>query len=1030
LAQPNILRNLRKIQPSENYVVTNWNSSSGLPQNSINRICQDKNGIIWLATYGGLVRFDGARFKIFSCKNYPELFSDRIVSLFVDSKNNIWLSNEQGKIILFDGRAFLDLTSKFKVNFNIAYNFNEDSKGNLYIKVDSTLFYYSNGKAETVQFSKDGKPTSKVRLFETGLNLINDTLFISQENYLSLVFNGKCVKTIRVEKPSSYTYSLLANKDGYWFINDNKLYFSKTFNGIPRAKDLFPTVKFTKIYDSGSTMLGATLNQGLYQIKKDFTIERIFSQNQIPTLQRTSLLIDTENNWWVGTELNGVYYIKRKFLYTLNKSFGLDMTNTYPIFQDSKGSIWLGQNRGLIRIEKNKLIRVDREYFNSPPIIWGIAEDKQKNIWLGANGSGLTRIRNKSLENFTPQVTEKTGLNFFSLYKDSKDRIWMGSIGCITKYETGKFSFYTPFNDRKNIYRNIIEDKQGVLWFASDKGLVKYSNNQFTLIESINAVSSRALYIDRQNRLWIGTYGNGLRIKVGEKYYSLRYREGLFSDIVSAVAEDYKGNYWFTCNNGIFRIRETDIENFLKGNQSTVTSINYGTGEGLENIEFNGGCQPSWMRDNDGNLWFPSFSGPVVVDVNALKEPVSKPSVQIDNLNYKNIFYAPGDKISLPSDYTSFTINIIAPSFTSPVNVRFKYRLIGSSDEWIDTGNKREFVFQKLPYGNYEFQILASDSYGNWSTVPATIRFTVESNFWETPYFYILLTLAVSSIFVYFLLFRLRLARKNQEKLELIVEDRTKSLKAAKEEAEKSASEEKMLRAKAEEENRQKLELLRIVSHDLKNPISAIKGFSEILLEDGDLNEDNKNLVGMLQDASERMIELITQLLNFSRFEGESFRILRSNIIAKDEVEKIVERFKTQAIKKEQKLVKEFQIAESSIFVDNVLFSQIIENLIGNAIKYSPLGKEIIVKLWEDQEKVFISIKDFGQGFSEKDKANLYKPFVKLSSTPTAGEMSSGLGLTIVKKFVELNEGVLSLESQKGVGSAFTVEFKKVTTIT
>lgn len=1024
-AQPGILKNLRKILPSEKYVVTNWNSNNGLPQNSVNRICQDKNGFIWMATYGGLVRFDGTRFKVFSSKNYPELSSDRIVSLYVDSKNNIWFSNEIGKIILFDGKIFHDLSSKFKVNFNMAYNFNEDSKGNMYVKVDSTLFYYSNGKAEIVEFSIQGKSYTKERLYETSPNLFNDTLFISHENYLSIVYMGKSVKTIRIEKSAKYTYSLLANSDGYWFINDNRLYFSKTFNDISRAKNLFPNIKFTRIYDSGTMLLAATFNQGIFQINKDFTIERIFSPAQVPTFQRTTLLIDSENNWWIGTELKGIYYVKRRFLYTLDKTYGLGITNSYPIFQNSDGSIWIGQNRGLLKIHKNKLIHIDKEYFKSPPIIWGIAEDRKKDIWLASNASGLYRIKGKLLEDLTPQVAKETGLNLFSVYRDSKDRMWTGSVGSISKYEDGKFSFFAPFNDKKNIYRNIIEDKENTIWFASDKGLIRFSNNQFSMIDSINAKSARALYIDKKQRLWIGTYGNGLRIKVGNKYYSIHFKDGLFSDIISAIAEDFKGNFWFTCNNGIFRIRETDIDDYLSGRKNSVTSINYGNEEGLDNIEFNGGCQPSWMRDYEGNLWFPSFSGPVIVDVNSMKDPVFKPAVKIDNLIYKNIYYSPDDKIILPSDYINFSINVAAPSFSSPSNVRFKYRLLGNNDEWVSIGNKREFVFQKLPYGDYEFQILASDSYGNWSTVPASIKFNVASRFFETPLFYIIISLAVSSVFVFFLLLRLKLARKNQEKLELIVEERTSSLKTAKNLAELSANEEKMLRAKAEEENRQKLELLRIVSHDLKNPLSAIRGYSELLLDDGELNDDDKNLVKMLDDASVSMVELITQLLNFSRFEGESFRINLSNIIVKSEVDKIIERFKSQAGKKEQKIIKDFNIEGSTIFVDTTLFTQIIENLIGNAVKYSAFGKEIVVKLREDKEKVFICIQDFGQGFSEADKENLYKPFVKLSSIPTGGEMSSGLGLTIVKKFVELNEGTISLESKKGVGSVFTLEFKK-----
>jgi signal transduction histidine kinase/ligand-binding sensor domain-containing protein len=1025
-AQPRVLEDLRKIQPSEKYVLTNWTSNSGLPQNSVNKICQDKNGIIWIATYGGLVRFDGSRFKTFAYKNYPELYSDRMVSVFADSKNNVWLSNEQGRIIVFNGRSFKDISSKFSGSTTIAHNFAEDSKGNIYIEVDSSLFYYSNGKAETVKFLVNKKLVSKLLLYDACPVLYNDTLIVSHDNSLSFIYNGMFVKTVHINKPSALNHSIIINKSGCWFVNDNKLYFAKNSSNIPRANNIFPKIKFSRLYSLGSKLLAATVNQGIYLINDNSTIEQLYNQSQISSSLRTTLFIDSDKNFWVGTELNGLYYIKRKFLYTLNKSFGLSVTNTYPIFKSSDGSIWIGHNPGLTKLENNGHNHFSKKQFPSFPVVWGLAEDKDKSIWMATNGTGLMRLKHNAVENFTPQVIKKAGFNFFSIYNDSKNRMWMGSLGCITKYENGKFSFFFPFDDRRNIYRNILEDKQGVMWFASDKGLIKYSNEKFTLIDSLNATSARALYIDRKNRLWVGTYGNGLRIKVGNKFFKMRLGNGLFSDIISAVVEDYKGSYWFTCNNGIFRIRETDIDNYLSGKTKSVTSINYGNDEGLDNIEFNGGCQPSWMRDFEGNLWFPSFCGAVVVAVDEMRHSISKPSVKIDNLVYKDRTYYPGDKISLPSDYTSFTINIVAPSFTSPTNVRFKYRLLGSSDEWLDASSRRLFTFQKLPYGDYEFQILASDGYGNWSTKPASIKFTVESRFTETPYFYILLTLIVSSIFVLFLFMRLKLAEKNQAKLELIVEERTRSMKEAKEEAEKAAREEKVLRAKAEEENRQKLELLRIVSHDLKNPISAISGFTEMLIEDGQLNEENKNIVEMVQDASSGMIELITQLLNFSRFEGDGFQVLKSNILVKQEVDKVIERLRNQASKKQQTITKDYRITGCKIFADNILFSQIIENLVCNAIKYSPLGKEIIVKIIENDEKVFIQVKDFGQGFSEKDKANLYKPFAKLSSTPTAGEVSSGLGLTIVKKFVLLNDGVINLESQKGIGSEFTIEFNKV----
>jgi signal transduction histidine kinase/streptogramin lyase len=710
----------------------------------------------------------------------------------------------------------------------------------------------------------------------------------------------------------------------------------------------------------------------------------------------------------------------------LNKDFGLESANTYPIFKSSSGNIWIGQNPGFFKIEKNKIVPWNKLYWEGPPVTWAITEDTDKNIWVACNGGGLHRIGKKGRENLSPLIEKGAGLLFFSAYKDSKNRLWFGSLGHITKYENGKFTFYTPFGNYRNIYRQILEDDAGTLWFGSDLGLVKYEGGNFVMLDSLKAQSARALYVDSKKRLWIGTYGNGIRIKVRDKFYSLRYKDGLFSDIVSSIVEDFRGNFWFTCNNGIFRIKEKDIDAFLNGKSDNVNSLSYGNEEGLENIEFNGGCQPSWMRDGDGNLWFPSFSGPVVVDINSINSPKNKFTVLIENLTYKDSVFLPGDKIVLPADYTNFTINLIAPSYASSKNMRFKYRLLGSSEEWIDIGKKREVFFQKLPYGKYEFQVIASDSYGNWAVTPATISFAVDSIFWETPLFFALISLVIILTMVFFFNLKLRLATDQQTKLEKVIAERTQSLVEAKEKAELSASEEKKLRSKAEEENRQKIELLRIVSHDLKNPVFAVQGFADMLLEDGELNNTDKGVALMIQEAGEQLKELITQLLAFSRFEGGQFNVDKSILNVGSQISKIVDRLRNQAVKKKQKLHTDLSSEEIKISADQVLFEQIFENLISNAIKYSPAEKDIFVSMKETDGKVSLSVKDHGQGFSEADKANLYKPFVKLSSLPTGGESSSGLGLTIVKKFVEINDGTITLISEKNAGAEFIVVFNTV----
>jgi len=1022
-AQPKVLQNLRKISPHEKYVVTNWNSNNGLPQNSINKIIQDKSGFIWLATYGGLVRFDGKYFKTYTVNEYPGLQSDRIVSIFLDSKNRIWISNEIGKLIIFDGKTFLDITKKFTDEFLLVYQFAEDSKGGFYLAgLTNDLYYYLNNTVKRFDFSSIQSIPSKYFNFSFGQQTKNDTLFVIHNEYAMLLHHGAIVKHQYHNKLVPYHILSIYNEFGIWFVHNNKLHYAKDFEYISTASILFPEKSFYSLYAKDSTIIANTTKNEIVEINKN-QINTIMPSGQILVPEYARLFIDSENSYWAGTPINGVYLIKKKFLYTLDETYGISQLNTYPLLKSLDGTIWIGQNTGLQWIQKNKILSYTSEVL---PTSWGLAEDKSKNIWIATNGGGIQKYDGKRFNsNLLGDSVQGAFRSFFSAYTDNGGKVWFGSIGAVITYFNGEFKIYNPGKNKQNIYKQFLEDKNGALWITSDQGLYKFQNEGFDLIEEADAKFSRALYVDKKERMWVGTYGNGLRIKIKNKFISLNQKTGLFSDIVSAIVEDGRGNFWFTCNNGLFRIREREIEDYLAGKIDRVNSINYGTAEGLYSVEFNGGCQPSWMQDDEGNLWLPSFGGPVIVDLNSFNDIVKEPSVFIESLNFDRRLYYPGDNIEIPHDYSNFNIAFNSPSFSSPQNVHYKYRLLGLDKKWHEHDGRREVTYQKLPYGDYEFQILASDSYGNWSSQPASIKFSVNADFFETPFFYFLIFLLI--IAVVFLLFnyRLRRAKARQIALEKIIADRTQNLKSAKEEAEAAAENEKALRAEAEEDNRQKNEILRIVSHDLKNPLSSIKGFVELLLEEGELNSSDREVISMVGDAGGRMQRLITQLLNFSRFEENRIIVDKTEINVTSEIDNVLEHFTTEALKKNQPIIKNYMCSSSIIFADITLFTQIIENLVSNAIKYSEPYKSIHINVLESESKIIIEIKDNGQGFSKEDVDNLYKPFVQLSSLPTGGEQSTGLGLAIVKKFVELNDGIIKLESQKGIGSTFILEFSK-----
>ncbi|MCF8305236.1 MAG: hypothetical protein K9I71_01945 [Ignavibacteriales bacterium] len=1015
IAQPEILSQLKELKPSESYIFSSWNSSSGLPQNSINKIDQDSKGFFWLATYGGLVRFDGVNFNIYSSKQYPVLGSDRITYLRVDREDKVWISTDLGKLVVFDGKKFHDLTESVPSKNQFLACLIVDSLNNKYIRGDNKILTYSGDEFHQLYLS-DKEPEKGENHFFPFMMNYNDSIIISADYKNILVYDMKIIRVQKIDdEPQLYMHH---NDEGIWFADKGKLKYATCFDNIPSAVTLFEEYDFARIYGNANELLGRLTDNRIVIIRNG-RLRVVAEKDVIPLSRFPQIFSDNANEWWIGTEVDGLYHIRKRFLYTLDKDFGDRELNTYPIYRTRDGTIWTGQNIGLSSISRDGIQNYAGNEIHSTPV-WGITSDQKDQIWFATNGNGIFRFDGIKFHRHLEEFYGKTSLNFLSAYTDNKERIWFGSVNAITCLENNEFKFFYPLGHKNNFYNFFLEDKSGRLWIASTTGLLFYEGNTFTYVPEAEAERARALYLDSRDRLWVGTYGNGLRVKVNEKYFKITSSNGLFSNIISAITEDFLGNFWFTTNNGIFRVSESDLNAFLTGKTSKINSVSYGPESGLKNVEFNGGCQPSWMRDEDGNLWFPSFNGPVIIDISSLPKDQGPPVVYVENLFTADSIYSANDKIILPPEHPTFRISFTAPTFSTIDDMDFKYRLKEIGPEWIEIGKSREVRFTKLPYGDYTFEVLARNSSGRTSLKAAAIKFSVEAKFIETGWFYILLFAFSLSVIILFFRSKFILIKRREETLRAMVDERTSSLRAAKEQAERAVQEEKLLRSKAEEADRQKLEILRIVSHDLKNPAFAVDGFATALLEDGELNAEDKEMVTYISEAAERMYELISQILTYSRLEGNYISCEKESFDIVKEARKIVLSFNRTAIKKQQNLVFECpDQQEINAITDRTLFDEILENLISNAIKYSPICKEIKVKITILPDKVSLIVKDSGPGFSEDDKQKIFKPFTKLSAVPTAGEASSGLGLSIVKNYVEILNADLILRSKLGEGSEF-----------
>jgi signal transduction histidine kinase len=257
--------------------------------------------------------------------------------------------------------------------------------------------------------------------------------------------------------------------------------------------------------------------------------------------------------------------------------------------------------------------------------------------------------------------------------------------------------------------------------------------------------------------------------------------------------------------------------------------------------------------------------------------------------------------------------------------------------------------------------------------------------------------------------------------LEIKVEERTAQLNESNQELKKAYH-------RVLELNQEKNEFLGIAAHDLKNPLTAISSFAEILKTDKELDpEQFDDFLNEIIKASGRMFSIVKNLLDVNAIEQGKLNVKMTSVSLQLVVDEMLSQFSEALQKKKIEIIQSNQTDDFEILADFNITLQVVQNIISNAIKFSQPNKKIYITIRssEEPQHIDISIKDEGPGFTENDKKKLFQKFAKLSARPTGGEHSTGLGLSIVKKLVEMMNGKIRVESEHGKGAEFILTFPK-----
>jgi hypothetical protein len=493
---------------------------------------------------------------------------------------------------------------------------------------------------------------------------------------------------------------------------------------------------------------------------------------------------DSKGRVWLRSFRLGLFYAHRDgAAHQLTSREGLPNDRISCWFEDHEGNIWLGVDRGgLVRLREKRVQVIGVPQGVQVPAISSVCEDLERNIWFGTFGGGLYRWHEDQLQTFSP--SEQNNLkSFFSIYPDHENRLWLSAgnenlhrlvngrieemsdpahgiksllvdrqgrlwigrqigLACWTNGVLVNFSAGGGF-DRVDV-RAIAEDRRGVLWFGTGNGrLWKYEDNRFTSFQAGDAFESqaiRSLLPDEDGTLWVGTFRGGLlRFKDG-RFTRYTTREGLPSDVICQLLSDGLDRLWIGSHKGIFCIPRKSFYELEDGTILSLPCVSLGLDDGLPTLECTGNYQPCSWRSDDGRLWFATVKGLVRVDpaeisLNPVAPPVVIEEIQLNgkplgarNLSRRTHLDVPPGKHQLDFRYTAL-------SFIAPDRVRFRYRLVGFDNDWVQADTKRTAHYGPLAPGRYAFEVAACNNDGVWNTQAASVGLVVLPQFWQTWWF-------------------------------------------------------------------------------------------------------------------------------------------------------------------------------------------------------------------------------------------------------------------------------------------------------
>jgi signal transduction histidine kinase/ligand-binding sensor domain-containing protein len=976
------------------------NQKNGLSSNIILSLFIDNNDVLWVGTDNGLLKYNKdtdtfEQIKLIS--NEKNLWINTIIQ---HTSGNYFIGTNQG-LILYNpiSDSLQQWLPQTKNGIGLSHEYIrgivEDYEGNLWIATHKGVCKFD---MNTKQFKPWGYLKTEVAIFEDeGYNMV----FTADKKNIWLASYANGIIIINSE---TNTYQRLTTE-----LNTEKSLKSNHIYNIYKDRSglIWISTKFEGafIYDRRK--------ENFNQLPEKYQVFKAFKG-----LHTISFSNDLQKDiFWVGTKFNGLFKIDiRKETITNYKHNTRDPQSisgdrVLQIFCDNNDDLWICSGNGVDFLSKNS--SQFEHYSNS---LGNCAiEDLYHTIWVGTNkgiyiANKNTNTLQRYLKNNHPFFSSEA-LDILYLYIDKQNQIWFG-----TRYN-GLF--------RYNVENNIVTH------FNSQHPKIKF------LSDGIRVITE-----DELGNIWFGTKSDGICVfnPLNDSIRYLTTKDGLGSNYILSIQQDLHHNFWIGTHNGL-----------TKYDSKNTKFTNYTMAHGLQGNIFEFGANAIF---DDGNLIFGGHNGINIFNPNSINSPNTHnndslliTSIKIFN---KEILRDVSSNTDIQLNYQQnyISLEFILTNMVDPLNHTFKYRIKEINDNWHDLGNKNYVALSNLHPGRYHFELMGTNEFGLETKNSLILNIEIIPPVWQTWWFKSIALTFFGMIIFFSFWIKIRNDRKIRLYLESEISQRTESIREANEaltsqnhliEKQKNEIERnqnilelkvvertkelELAKQKAEESDKLKTAFLANMSHEIRTPLNAIIGFSSIIVEESEDNEDLIAYGNHIKQSGDMLIKLVDDILDISKLEVGQIKIKNSDINLNKFLNSILETFNYELeIKQKYNEVKLIltipENEEKTVIIsDNIRLKQILFNLLSNAIKFTEKGSIEFgyhIKLGI----IEFFVKDTGSGINENELSTIFNRFVKLENKDSM-HRGSGLGLAICKSLTQLLGGNIWVKSIKDQGSTF-----------